>query len=102
VEAAMGFVRTAGWITVGLSVALLARILLINNPEAILIVAPALVGGLAVIRWPGSRPVLLVGTLLIGATATYSLIGGVGLLYVPSLVLIVRGILRPRRMVRTQ
>jgi hypothetical protein len=98
----MIYVRVGGWIAVGLSLALLARVIVIDNPEAILVVAPALIGGLVVVSWPGSRWSLITGAVLIGATAIYSLIGGVGLLYVPSLVLIVRGILRPQRMVRTQ
>jgi hypothetical protein len=99
-EAAMGFVKAAGWVAVGLSIALVARVLLIDNAEAILIVAPALIGGLAVVTWPRSRWVLVAAVLLIAATAIYSLIGGIGLLYIPSLVLIARGILRPQATVR--
>src|SRR5262245_50425 len=97
----MGLVRAGGWIAVALSVVILALAFL-TTPQVILIVAPALVGGLAVISWPYSRPVLVVGALLIGATAIYTLIGGIGLLYAPSLAFIVRGILRSQRTVRTQ
>lgn len=35
----------SGCIAVGLSIALVARVLLIDNAEAILVVAPALIGG---------------------------------------------------------
>jgi len=96
----MGLVRAGGWIAVALSVAILALAFL-TTPQVILIVAPALFGGLAVISWPHSRPVLGVGALLIGATGIYSLFG-IGLLYVPSLAFIVPGILRPQRTARTK
>jgi hypothetical protein len=92
----MTLVKAGGWIAVGLSIALVVRVLLIDNAEAILVVAPALIGGLAVVMWPGSRTVLIAAALLIAATAIYSLIGGISLLYVPSLVLIVRGSVRPQ------
>src|SRR5512132_1503972 len=88
-----------GWIAIGLSLALVARVFLINNQEAIIVVAPALIGGIAVVTWPRRRWVLIASLGLVGATATYSLIGGIGLLYLPSLVLIVRGALRPQRTV---
>src|SRR5262245_54135867 len=94
-----GTLRVGAWIAVALSVALLA-IAFLTTPQVIVIVAPALVGGLAVIGWPHSRPALVVGALLIGATALYLLMGGIGWLYVPSLALIVRGILRPQPTVR--
>jgi hypothetical protein len=97
----MGIVKAGGWIAVGLSIALVARVLLIDNAEAILVVAPALIGGLAVVTWPGTRWVLIAAALLIGAIAIYSLIGGIGLLYLPSLVLIVRDTLRPQPTVHT-
>ena len=93
----MDSVKIAGWIAVGVSLALVARVLVIENPEAIIIVAPALIGGVAVVAWPWRRSTLVVAFVLIGATALYSLIGWIGLLYVPSLVLIVRGVVRPRR-----
>jgi predicted branched-subunit amino acid permease len=98
----MGFVKAGGWIAIGLSLALVARVLLINNPEAIIVVAPAVIGGIAVVSWPRRRWVLIAALVLVGATATYSLVGGIGLLYIPSLVLIVRGALRPRRTVHSQ
>jgi hypothetical protein len=98
----MGLVRAGGWISIGLSLALVVRVLLIDNPEAIIVVAPALIGGTAVVRWPHRRWVLVAAVVLVGATATYSLIGGIGLLYLPSLVLIVRGALRSQRTVYSQ
>jgi hypothetical protein len=97
----MGLVRAGGWIAIGLSLALVIRVLLIHNPEAIT-VAPALIGGTAVVSWPHRRWVLVAAVVLVGATATYSLIGGIGLLYLPSLVLIARGAIRPQRTVYGQ
>jgi hypothetical protein len=93
----MDSVKIAGWIAVGVSLVLVARVLLINNPEAIIIVAPAIIGGVAVVAWPSKRSTLVVALVLIGATAIYSLIGWIGLLYLPSLILILRGVARPRR-----
>jgi hypothetical protein len=93
----MDSVKIAGWIAVGVSLLLVARLLLIGNPEAIIIVAPAFIGGVVVVAWPWRRSTLVVALVLIGATAVYSLIGWIGFLYLPSLVLIVRGVRRPRR-----
>jgi hypothetical protein len=98
----MDSVKVAGWIAVGVSLVLIARVLLIDNPEAIIIVAPALIGGVAVVAWPRRRPILVVALVLIAATAGYSLIGWIGFLYLPSLVLIVRGLVRPRRVTADQ
>jgi hypothetical protein len=93
----MDSVKIAGWIAVGVSLVLVARVLLIDNPEAIIIVVPALLGGVAVVAWPWLRSTQVVALVLIGATAVYSLIGRIGFLYLPSLVLIARGVVRPRR-----
>jgi hypothetical protein len=93
----MDSVKIAGWIAIGVSLVLVARVLMIGNPEAIIIIAPALIGGVAVVAWPWRRSTLVVALVLIGATAVYSLIGWIGFLYLPSLVLVVRGLFRPRR-----
>jgi hypothetical protein len=93
----MDSVKIAGWIAVGVSLVLVARVLQIDNPEAIVIIAPALIGGVVVVAWPWRRSTLLVALVMIGTTAAYSLIGWIGFLYLPSLVLIVRGVVRPRR-----
>lgn len=93
----MDSVKIAGWIAVGVSLLLVTRVLLIGNPEAIIIVAPAFIGSVVVVAWPWRRSTLVVALVLIGATAVYSLIGWIGFLYLPSLFLIVRGVVRPRR-----
>ena len=74
----MDSVKIAGWIAIGVSLVLVARVLMIDNPEAIIIVAPALIGGVAVVAWPSRRSSLVVALVLIGATAVYSLIGWIG------------------------
>jgi hypothetical protein len=47
-----------------------------------------LIGELLVLAWSQMRAVLLTALVLIGVTATLSLIGWIGLLYVPSIILI--------------
>jgi len=47
----MDSVKIGGWIAVGVSLALVARVLLIDNPEATIIVAPAS-GCAVVVAWP--------------------------------------------------
>ena len=65
-------VRTVGWITVGISLVLVARVLLIDNPEAIIIIVWH---SSAVLRSSLGQAVELQCLVLIGATAVYLLIG---------------------------
>jgi hypothetical protein len=81
-------VKVGGWLALALSAALVVRVVQIDNPEALVIVAPALAGSLLAVLWPGARGALLTAVVLIGVTAVFSLIGWVGLLFVPSLVLL--------------
>ena len=80
--------KVGAWIALALSIALVLRVISIDNAEAIVIVAPALVGALLAIAWSHMRGVMLTALVLIGVTATLSLIGWIGLLYVPSMILI--------------
>ena len=80
--------KVGAWIALALSVALVLRVIAIDNAEAIVIVAPSLVGALLVLAWSQLRAVLLMALVLIGVTATLSLIGWIGLLYVPPMMLI--------------
>jgi hypothetical protein len=91
--------KVGGWLALALSSALVVRVVAIDNPEALVIVAPALVGSLLAVIWPGVRGVSWTAVVLIGVTAVFSLIGWVGLLFVPSLVLLgstAVGLLRTR------
>lgn len=80
--------KVGAWIALALSVGLVLRVTAIDNAEAIVIVAPALIGALLALAWSHMRAVLLTALVLIGVTASLSLIGWIGLLYVPSMILI--------------
>ena len=79
----------AGW-SLALTVALVVRILAIEKPAVFVILVPALAGGVLAL-WRRGRAVLLSCAFLTGLTALVSLIGGVGLLYVPSIVMFIWG-----------
>lgn len=80
--------RVGARIALALSIALVIRVIAIDNPEALVIVAPAFVGALLAFGWSQTRAILLTALVLIGITTTLSLIGWLGLLYVPSMILI--------------
>jgi hypothetical protein len=80
--------KVGAWLALAVSIALVLRVIAIDNAEAIVIVAPALVGALLVLAWSQLHAVLLTAVVLIGVTAILSLIGWIGLLYVPSSILI--------------
>jgi hypothetical protein len=69
---------------------LIVRVIAIDNAGAVVVLVPAFAGGLLAIWRPG-RAVLFASALLTSLTAVVSLIGGVGFLYVPSIVLFVWG-----------
>jgi hypothetical protein len=76
--------------SLALTAVLVVRIVAIEKPAVFVILAPALAGGLLAL-WRRGRGVLLVCALLTGLKAVVSLIGGVGLLYVPSIVMFIWG-----------
>jgi hypothetical protein len=82
----------AGAVTLSLLVTggLTARIVAINKPAVIVILIPALAGAFIAIRRRG-RIAVGISALLTALTAMTSLIGGEGLLYVPSIVLFIWG-----------
>lgn len=67
--------KIGAWIALALSIALVVRVIAIDNPEALVIVAPALVGALLAVAWSERRVALLAALVFIGVTATFSLIG---------------------------
>jgi hypothetical protein len=89
--------KLGAWIALALSIALVIRVIAIDNPEALVIVAPAFVGALLALGWSQARAVLLTALVLIGVTTILSLIGWIGLLYVPSIILIGFAAVRTRR-----
>jgi len=94
--------RLAAVLSLALSAVLVVRIIAIGKPRVFVILLPALAGALLAI-WRRGRAVLIASALLNAATASVLLIGGIGLLYVPSIVMFVWGAIlseRPDR--RTQ
>jgi hypothetical protein len=69
---------------------LVVRIIAIDKPAVVVILFPALVGAFLAV-WKRGRVVLVASALLTALTASVLLIGGVGLLYVPSIVLFMWG-----------
>lgn len=80
----------AAGLSLALTAALVVRIIAIEKPAVFVILVPALAGGLLAL-WRRGRAVLVACALLTGLTALVSLIGGVGLLYVPSIVMFIWG-----------
>lgn len=66
--------------------ALAVRVIAIDKPGVLVILCPALAGALLALG-PGGRIKLIASALLTAITAGVSLIGGVGLLYLPSIVM---------------
>lgn len=77
------------------SVGLLVRLFAIDNLEAAFIVAPAIAGALIALL-SARTAVVVAAVLLTTGTSLVSLFGGVGLLYVPSIVLFAVGAWRSR------
>lgn len=86
--------RIASLLSLTISTALVIRVIAIDNPEALVILAPAIAGGTLGLTRPRSRLALLVAALLVFATAVVSLFGLVGFLYVPSIALFVAAAVR--------
>jgi hypothetical protein len=88
--------RVAATLSLALTGALTVRIIVIDKPAVVVILLPALAGALLALLY-GGRGVLIVAALLTALTAVVSLIGGVGLLYLPSVVLFLSGALSSER-----
>jgi hypothetical protein len=80
--------RAAAALSLALTAVLILRIIAIGKPGVFVILIPALTGALLAI-WRHGRIVLIASALLTAATASVLLIGGIGLLYAPSLVMFV-------------
>ena len=77
-------------LSLALTGVLSVRIIAIDKPGVFAILFPALTGALLAI-WRRGRAVLIASAFLTALTAVVSLIGGVGLLYVPSVVMFIWG-----------
>lgn len=82
--------RAAAALSLALTAVLVLRIIAIGKPGVFVILVPALTGALLAI-WRHGRAALIASALLTAATASVLLIGGVGLLYAPSIVMFVWG-----------
>ena len=80
-----------------LSLALVAALLIQQNPVAILFVLPALLGSGAEILWADRRWVAAAAAVGVAFSGMMFAIGGVGLLYIPTLILFLVGITQRRR-----
>jgi hypothetical protein len=83
-------------ISLALTAILAVRIVAIGNTVALVILAPAALGGVVGLRARTSAA-LVVAALLTFVTAIVSLIGGVGLLYFPSIALFISAAIDRRR-----
>lgn len=82
--------RVAAMLSLGLTAVLVVRIIAIGKPGVFIILFPALAGALLAL-WKRGRATLVVSAVLTALTAVVILIGGVGLLYLPSVVMFAWG-----------
>jgi hypothetical protein len=71
-----------------ITILLLVRVVSMDDVAVVFILLPALVGGLLAFVYPDRRPLLLASAALMIVTAAITLIRAVGLLYVPSILLV--------------
>lgn len=72
-----------------LMVTVLLSLLALPNPGTLLLLLPAAAGGILALTRPRSSPLLVLAGVLMAVTASTFLIAGAGLLYLPSIVLVV-------------
>jgi hypothetical protein len=82
--------RVAAMLSLGLTAVLVVRIIAIGKPGVFIILFPALAGS-ALALWKRGRATLVLSAVLTALTAVVLLIGGVGLLFLPSIVLFAWG-----------
>ncbi len=82
--------RLGAVVSLALTAVLVVRIVAIGKPGVFVILVPAVTGALLAILRHG-RAMLIASALLTAATASVLLIGGVGLLYAPSIVMFTWG-----------
>lgn len=80
----------AAVLSLALTGVLIVRIIAIDKPGVFVIRVPALAGALLAL-WKSGRAVLIASAMLTSLTAVVSLIGGVGLLYLPTIVMFIWG-----------
>jgi hypothetical protein len=80
----------AAVLSLALGGVLIVRIIAIDKPGVFVILVPALAGALLAL-WKSGRAVLIASAMLTSLTTVVSLIGGVGLLYLPTIVMFIWG-----------
>jgi hypothetical protein len=83
-------------VSLALTACLAVRLIAIDNAGAFVILVPAMVGSLLALV-SKSRMALVLASLLTAITGVVSLIGGIGLLYFPSIALFVSASISDRR-----
>ncbi len=83
-----GPARIAGAMALVITVLLLIRVVSMDDVGVVFILLPALVGGLLAVVYPERRPLLFASAGLMTVTLAFTLIRAVGLLYVPSILLV--------------
>jgi hypothetical protein len=90
------FVVVGAVLSLVVSGAVVIRILVIDRPGVAVILVPALAGAVLALRRSESRQLIGLACVLTLVTAAVLLIGGVGLLYLPTVVLFMAGLVGPR------
>lgn len=89
--------RTAALLSLAITVALAGIMIASENYVALLFVIPATLSGLLSLLWPGQPLVLWGAAALLFLNIFLLLIGWIGLLFVPSLCLLIVAALRLQR-----
>lgn len=93
-------VVAAAVLSLVVTAALVVRIVAIDKPEVMILLVPPFAGAIVALWKPCHRWAIVMACVLTTLTAVITLIGGVGLLYVPSIALylwaFVRSFTNPR------
>jgi hypothetical protein len=90
------FVIVAAVLSLAVSAGLVIRVLAIDKPAVLVILVPAVLGAILALWRSEGRAVVGLACAMTFVTAVVSLIGGVGLLYVPSIALFLVAIVTAR------
>ena len=92
--------RIGGWIALALCGIVLGRLVAIHNLGAAVFFVPAAAGGLLAVLRPASRGLLLLSAALMFANGYVLMLGGEGILLLPSVVLVAIAAIRTKRPAR--
>ena len=89
------FARTAGWVTLAVTVALLGLLIRVDNLGAWFTLLAPVAAGLLAILFPANRSLLLLAFGVLAVGHMPMLFGGVGAFYWPALGLLLAALLVP-------